>query len=93
MSNLFNISAILAIIFGTTYFILRLVVFSKVTSLSIEIRKMMAFEYFLTIKTTYANQNKITINLLNWLLRIAYVFYASSMIIAITKSIIDEFVK
>jgi hypothetical protein len=50
MNNMFNIAAILAVVFGMTYFILRLAVFSRVTSLSIEMRKMMAFEYFLTIK-------------------------------------------
>jgi hypothetical protein len=92
MSNLFNISAVFAVSFGVIYFILRLAVFSRVTSFSIEIHKMIAFEYFLTVKTTGAKPNKSTINTLNWLLRVTYVFYASSMIIAITKSILDEFV-
>jgi hypothetical protein len=93
MSNLFNISAIIAVFFGMAYFILRFALFIRVTSFSIEMRKMMAFEYFLTIKSTDVNLNISTINLLNWLLRITYVFYGSSMIIAITKSIMDEFVK
>lgn len=93
MSNLFNILAFTAVIIGLSYFILRFTLFSRFTSFTIEIRKLKAFEYFLTIKNVDTNIPGRTIKSLNWLLRITYVLYACSMIVAISKSIIDEFVK
>jgi hypothetical protein len=93
MSNIFNIFAASAVAIGTTYFILRLTTFSRVTSVNSELRNMMAFEYFLTIKSADSKISRITIKWLNWLLRITYLFYAVSMAIAIAQSFIDEFSK
>jgi hypothetical protein len=66
---------------------------TEISGKPIEIRKLRAFEYFLTIKNVDTNIPGRTIKSLNWLLRITYVLYACSMIVAISKSIIDEFVK
>jgi hypothetical protein len=93
MSNIFNILAFTTVLTGLSYFILRLTLFSSFTSFSTEIRKLKAFDYFLTIKNVDSNIPGRTIKCLNWLLRITYVLYACSMIVAISKSIIDEFFK
>ena len=93
--KIINIAGWIICNLGVIYFLIRVIYFSAKTSLHVEIKKIIAFKYFLPIriKKEDGEKEKRMKKLLNIMLRVFYILLGAILFIAMIKVLYGEMQK